>query len=108
MVPRIEKLKDITKELRALIKDNYNSDYRVRTVSVRLLEVYCEYVDRFSDMLKRLAMGEKCDAEHDRIIELLVKWEDEYETYFDICIADSALSTIKRTSDKIKSLNISN
>ncbi|MBQ8880214.1 MAG: DUF4838 domain-containing protein [Clostridia bacterium] len=108
MVPRIEKLKDITKELRALIKDNYNSDYRVRTVSVRLLEVYCEYVDRFSDMLKRLAMGEECDAEHDRIIELLVKWEDEYETYFDICIADSALSTIKRTSDKIKSLNISN
>ena len=108
MLPRIESLKDISLELKQLVAEHYNSAYRVRTVSVRLLELYCEYINLFSDMLSKLCLEEKCDDEYKKLIALLIEWEDEFETYFDICIADSATKTMMRTAENVKSLNISN
>ena len=108
MVPRIRELKNIAKELLELVKEHYNSDYRVRTVSARLLELWCKYVPLFSDFLEDLATGRSCDSSYDKVIALLVDKEDQFETYLDICITDSAMATMRRTSNKIKSLNISN
>ena len=58
MAKSIARIREITKEGRRLIKEHYNSDYRVRTVGVRLLEKHAEYCDLTSDWIGAKARGE--------------------------------------------------
>ncbi len=81
----ISKIKEITREGRALIHEHYNSDVRLRTVSVRLLEYHAEFCDLVSDWMYEKALGND-----KRATELYVKARDTFgrheqviKTYFD-------------------------
>lgn len=85
MAKKIATIRDITKEGRELIKSHYNSDYRVRTLGIRLLEKHALFCDLISDWIAAKARGEIELAK-----ELLEKariecgkFEAEYEKYFD-------------------------
>lgn len=76
---------DILKEGRELIAEHYNSDYRVRTVSVRLLEFHAKYSEMLADVLVEKAVGN--DAEAKAKMETMVaeigKYELAFERWFD-------------------------
>ncbi len=85
MAKSIASIREITKGGRKLIKDHYDSDYRVRTVGVRLLEKHADYCDLISDW-----MGAKARGEFELAKELLEvarieagKIEVEFRRYFD-------------------------
>ena len=85
MAEKISTIREITKEGRELIKKHYNSDVRVRTVSIRLLEKHAYFSDLISDWMAAKARGEL-----DRAKELLEfarvefgKYESEIKRYFD-------------------------
>ena len=82
---KIASIRELTKKGRELIKAHYNSDYRVRTVSVRLLEMHAEFCDRTSDWMAAKARGELDEAQ--RLYDVarieIGKYEKEFEVYFD-------------------------
>ena len=85
MAKSIASIRSITEKGRMLIKDHYNSDYRVRTVGVRLLEKHADYCDLTSDWI-----GAKARGEFDLAKDLLEvarietgKFEAEIRRYFD-------------------------
>ena len=82
---RIERARVYGKELLALVRENYNSDVRVRTVSVRLLEYFCLYLDKMLDVLQMLAQNDKPGAEAAlRTLEKVVGADElTHETCFD-------------------------
>ena len=89
MAKSIANIRKITEEGRKLIKDHYNSEYRVRTVGVRLLEKHAYYCDLISDWI-----GAKARGEYDLAKELLEvariesgKFEAEIRGYFDHALA---------------------
>ena len=59
--PEIAKKLDLVPEIvergRALIRSHYNSDYRVRTVSVRLLEHHADFAEKHAAALRAKAVG---------------------------------------------------
>ena len=81
----IAKIPDITKKGRKLIQAHYNSDYRVRTVLIRLLEKHAVFCDLISAWMSAKANGELERAkelyEHARVE--FGKYEVEIEKYFD-------------------------
>jgi len=85
MAKSIAGIREITKEGRRIIEAHYNSDYRVRTVGVRLLEKHAEYCDLVSDWI-----GAKARGEFELAKELMEKariesgkFEVEIRRYFD-------------------------
>ena len=94
---RVEKLRsvhEITKEGRALIAEHYNSDYRVRTVSVRLLEFHALYADLFADALIEKAQGndDKADELYENFKAEVGKHELAFERWYDQCLFFYALN----------------
>ncbi len=82
---KIATIRDITKEGRELIKEHYNSDVRIQTASVRLLEHHADFCDLISDW-----MVAKTNGEDDLATELYNKARIEFgkreyalQTYFD-------------------------
>ena len=57
---------------RELIKAHYDSEYRVRTVSVRLLEFHADYVEMLADVL-----SEKCVGNDEAALEKFLHMRDE-------------------------------
>ena len=81
MVDSLKKVREITERGRELIRAHYNSDFRVRTVSVRLLEFHALYADMLADMLIAKASGDDEGA-----VELMEKMKAEcgkYELMFE-------------------------
>ena len=85
MVKSLESVRQITKEGRKLISAHYNSDYRVRTVSVRLLLEHADYADMLADACAAKAVANDALAD-----ELLAKLRVEFgkrekyiERYYD-------------------------
>ena len=81
----LDALEDIISEGKALIEKNYNSDYRVRTASVRLLEKHVEFCRGLAKAVKFKAVGKDAEAK-DAFNEIRVafgKYECEIETCFD-------------------------
>ncbi len=58
MKPRVDSLSETADRMLELIRSHYNSDYRVRTVCVRLLEYYCKYIKLLSVALGYKVVGE--------------------------------------------------
>ena len=85
MKPRIDSLIPLADKLLELIHSHYNSDYRVRTVMVRLLEYYCEYIKLLSVALGYKAIGENAKAReaYEQIEAYLGRREVEFEGYDD-------------------------
>ena len=57
-VENLRRGKEIVKEGRELISKHYNSEYRIRTFSVRLLEKHADYMELFADALISKAVGD--------------------------------------------------
>ena len=76
MQEQILSVKEIIKDGRELIKAHYNSDMRVQTFSVRLLEMHADFVDMLSD-----ALAEKCVGNDDAAMERYEKFRIEIGRY---------------------------
>ena len=102
-VPSLKTVREITKEGRELIAEHYNSDYRVRTVSVRMLEFHALYVELLSDALIAKAVGDDKTA-----AELLVKMREEvgkqelaFERWYDQYMHFYLLNGIEKNKTQI-------
>ena len=101
-VKLFEKVKDIVAEGRELIKSHYNSDVRVQTVTVRLLEKHAEYCETLAEALIERAKGNP-----ELAMELFEKHrisfgrhETEIERYFDPAIYFSSMKRLIGKSEK--------
>ena len=85
MIPQLESIKEITKDLRELVKSHYNSEERAQTVAVRLLEQHADLCDMVSDWMIQKAKGddEASQKEYDRIRVEFGKREQSMEMYYD-------------------------
>ena len=88
MAKSIAKLYDIVDRAKnGIIKKNYNSEYRLRTVSVRLIEHHTEYLRLLADWMIAKANGEpkeKTKFLFERFKNEFGKREIEIERYFDM------------------------
>jgi hypothetical protein len=80
-VASLESVKDILEEGRALIREHYNSDQRVQTVSVRILEKHALYAELLADALIAKAAGR--DDEAKEKYEYLYKRFGQEEIFID-------------------------
>lgn len=82
---QLKKVYPIVDEGLKLIKEHYNSDYRVGTVSVRLLEYHAEYVKLLADCFTEKALGndEAAQDKLDCLAERMGRHEAEIEKYYD-------------------------
>lgn len=85
MIPQLESIKEITKDLRELVKSHYVSEERAQTVAVRLLEQHADLCDMVSDWMIQKAKGddEASQKEYDRIRVEFGKREQSMEMYYD-------------------------
>ena len=85
MAKKIATILQITKKGRALIESHYNSDYRARTVLIRLLEKHAIFCDLISAWMSAKANGEIDRAKelYDHARVEFGKYEVEIEKYFD-------------------------
>jgi hypothetical protein len=82
---RLNGLREKNTELLALIKENYDSDARVRTASVRLLEVFSFYLDKISFVIEKMIENDKSAATdaHSLLEKEIGKYEVMTERCFD-------------------------
>lgn len=68
-----------------LIREHYNSEYRVRTVSVRLLELHAKYARLMMAPLLAKAEGDhdKADKLIEEVRNEIGKWELAFERWYD-------------------------
>ena len=78
-------VKEVVAEGRKLIAEHYNSDYRVRTVSVRLLEFHADYAEMFADALISKCVGDDALAleKYERMRAECGRRELEFERWYD-------------------------
>ena len=92
----LAKVKEITARGRDIIRRYYNSDKRVRTVAIRLLEHHADWADIMADAMIEKAHGR--DAEADKLLTSLRlefgKREKYIERYYDHGLAFYSLPTI--------------
>ena len=94
MAEKINDFKNILSKGRELIEKYYNSDERVRTVSVRLLEHHTDFCEMIADWMKEKASGNN-DAAKKLFDEMRIKMgaiEPEIQLYFDhnMCFSELA------------------
>jgi hypothetical protein len=84
-VESLEKIPDILEYGRKLIAEHYNSDYRVRTVSVRLLEFHTKYAEFFAKLLMQKAIGNDDEAKkiYEEMRDEIGKGEIAFERWYD-------------------------
>ena len=91
---QLSRLDAVLQRGRAFIKENYNYEHRLGTVSVRLLEFHAEYLEILKDILAAKAVGE--DAKAFALLEeakvKLGKKELEFESYYDQFLLFAALN----------------
>ena len=85
MLSSIQSVKDILADGRRLIEKNYNSDFRVRTVSVRLLEFHAKFAEMFARCLEEKVVGndEKASLLFDEMRDECGKYELAFERWYD-------------------------
>ena len=84
-VESLKTVRTITEEGRRLIAEHYNSEYRVRTVSVRLLEFHAKFVELLADVLILKAVGKDDEAKKQfaAMADECGKHELEFERWYD-------------------------
>ena len=84
-VDSLATVKSIAEDGRKIVSAHYNSEFRVRTVSVRLFEFYLRYTELFADILMAKCVGN--DEEALRLYELACDEcgarEIEFERWYD-------------------------
>lgn len=102
-IEQIKSVYPILEEGKKLIESHYNSDVRVRTVSVRLLEFHAKYAKLFADTLLEKAAGnddkatELCEAFRDEC----GKYEIAFERWYDHCLFFNYISSSIAVKNKI-------
>ena len=83
-------------KLTELIEAHYNSDYRVRTVAVRLLEYFVEYARGLYPALYEKALGneEEAQKKYKSFMVAFGAKEREIERYYDHFMAEGALGAL--------------
>ena len=83
---KIGRIPGIVADLRACIKRCYNSDHRIRTVSVRIMEFYAEYAERLADMAVQKALGNNDEASRlfDEFLPRYASFEAHLMNYVDM------------------------
>ena len=96
LVPTIKKTYEILERGRALIKEHYNSDYRVQTVAVRNLEAHTVYVEGLARAFEYKAVGndERSKELFYEMMDKMGKLEPKIERYFDFTQCHFALQQI--------------
>ena len=92
----LEKIPEIVERGRALIKKHYNSNYRIQTVSVRLLEHHADFVLKYAEAMVRKALGddEGCKKHFEELVDMMGKKEVAIQSYFDFGQSVFALQQI--------------
>lgn len=80
-VPMLKTVYDILPEGERLVKEHYNSEYRIRTVSVRLLEFHIKYSKLLADCFVEKAVGN--DARAEELMEIAKAECGKYELAFE-------------------------
>ena len=80
-------LPEVLKYGRTLVKEYYNGDTRVRTVSIRLLEHYLELMEWLGKVIAKKAGGDDAGAKaiYEEFEDIFGKKECEIERYFNQC-----------------------
>ncbi len=99
----IAKAYDIIKEGEELIKSHYNSEFRIRTVSVRILEKHAKYARLLADALIKKAEGhdDEADALFAVVKEEMGKEELSIERWYDHSLAMTSLNMIFSVRTKV-------
>ena len=96
--------KKVIEDARSLVERNYNSEFRVQTVSVRLIEKHMKYAELFADAMAAKALGEddKADELYEKMRIECGKFEAEIEKWYDHGLAFRSLNKIfqSRTIDR--------
>ena len=92
----LERVKGITARGREFIKKYYNSDFRVRTVSVRLLEHHADWADIMASAMAQKAIGndDKANEIYNSLRLEFGKREKYIERYYDHGLAFYSLPAI--------------
>ena len=80
-VPMLKTVYDILPEGERLVKEHYNSEYRIRTVSVRLLEFHIKYSKLLADCFVEKAVGN--DERAEKLLEIAKAECGKYELAFE-------------------------
>ena len=100
----LDEIERLVANVEGLIRDHYNSEYRIRTVSVRLIEKHAELCRLFCDLLRKTRNGEvTADDALDCFCNVFGRHESEIELYFDHC---SFANFLKRVLDQSINENI--
>jgi len=96
-------IKEILTEGRELIASHYNSDFRVRTVSVRLLEFHARYIELLAEALAEKAKGndEAADELYVKFRDEVGKYELQFERWYDQGLIFYALDRIFKTRTNV-------
>ena len=101
-------VKDVVKEGRELIREYYNSDVRLRTVSVRLLEKHAEYCEGIAEVLIERAKG-NLECAMEMFEEFRVRFgknEIEIQDFYDQIIYFTPMKKLVGKSDKEMQINL--
>ena len=92
----IERTKAILDEGEELVKSHYNSDIRLQTVSVRLMEKHIQYCRGFIELFRYKAVGndEAAIELYGKFCDEIGSFEADIELYFDFLIYTSNLRRI--------------
>ena len=102
----LELAEKILSEGEELIKSHYNSDFRLQTASVRLLEYHLEYCKSYIEIFKYKCVGDDAHA-NEKFLELcdsFGKRESEFELYSDFLIYTSDLRNAVQLPSNVNSL----
>ena len=101
---KLAEIPSLIEEMRAVIRANYNSDYRVSTVAIRLLEDYCDYCVPLADALREKALGNEEEAQRKfvRMFEDYGKREARIERYYDHFMAQHTFTPVFRINSNKK------
>lgn len=82
---KIAEIREITKEGRKLIEENYRSEYRVQTMALKMLSFHADFCDMISDWMSTKANGniDKANELYEFARDELGKKEAEFERYYD-------------------------
>ena len=92
----LRSVEKIIENAKPLINRNYNSEYRVRTVSVRILEKHMIYAKMLADamILKSIGDDEGAESLYNKMRTEVGKFEAEIERWYDHGLAFRSLNTI--------------
>jgi len=103
-VRNLEKIPALLKRGEELVRTHYNSDYRVQTLAVRLLEHHIRYCELFADALVEKAQGHEQEAwDKYQFLRLeFGKHELEIERYYDHFMAAHTFKSLFKIGSNLK------